>query len=96
MSKKPKLSERVAVKTREPRNEAPVKPPEPVIPAVDAVQRTNTAIQKTLKFKEILLQNRIKHSMFACCLRTMRQDIAALHTRASVKFALTICVGPRC
>ena len=53
MSKKPKLSELVADKTREPRTEAPVKPPEPSIPAVDAVQRTNTAIQKTLKFKEI-------------------------------------------
>lgn len=53
MSKKPKLSELIADKTREPRAEAVTRPPEPAIPAVDAVQRTNTAIQKTLKFKEI-------------------------------------------
>ncbi len=53
MSRKPKLSELIADKTREPRNDAQDRPPEPVIPAVDAVQRTNTAIQKTLKFKEI-------------------------------------------
>lgn len=52
MSKKQKLSDLVATKTREPRPEA-IKTPEPSIPAVDAVQRSNTAIQKTLKFKEI-------------------------------------------
>lgn len=53
MAKKPKLSELVAGKTREPRPEPSTKTPEPAIPAADAVQRTNTAIQKTLKFKEI-------------------------------------------
>jgi ParB family chromosome partitioning protein len=53
MSKKQKLSDLVATKIREPRPVAPVRTPDPAIPAVDAVQRSNTAIQKTLKFKEI-------------------------------------------
>lgn len=53
--KKPKLSELVKENTRE--SETPATrvetPSEPVIPAVDAVQGTNTAIQRTLKYKEI-------------------------------------------
>ncbi|PLW67789.1 ParB/RepB/Spo0J family partition protein [Pseudohalioglobus lutimaris] len=53
--KKPKLSELVKSNTRG--SEAPTQkvqtPSDPVIPAVDAVQGTNTAIQRTLKYKEI-------------------------------------------
>ena len=52
---KPKLSELVAKKTSDSEREVskPPKPAETPIPAVDAVQGANTAIQKTLKFKEI-------------------------------------------
>jgi ParB family chromosome partitioning protein len=52
---KPKLSELVAKRTGdgERTTEKPKASVETAIPAVDAVQGTNTAIQKTLKFKEI-------------------------------------------
>ena len=52
---KPKLSELVAKRTGdgERTTEKSKAPAETAIPAVDAVQGANTAIQKTLKFKEI-------------------------------------------
>lgn len=53
MSKKPKLSDLVATKASETRTPSAPRTENTSIPAVDAVQRTNTAIQKTLKFKEI-------------------------------------------